>query len=59
MSMTRFATLCDQCGRRSEEYTHWPKCIACMDDVCTDCHIDKEIDERNETLCKRCARETS
>jgi hypothetical protein len=56
MSMVRFATLCDKCGKRSEEYTAWPTCKDCGDDVCTECDIDSERteDERNATLCPDC-----
>lgn len=37
MSMVRFATLCDKCGARSEEYTAWPHCRACHADLCPEC----------------------
>lgn len=58
MSIVRFATLCDkaECGKRSEEYTSWPTCRQCQDDVCKECQVpgsDTE-DERNEALCKAC-----
>lgn len=56
MSMVRFATLCDKCGRRSEEYSAWPSCKDCMEDACPDCDIESERsgDERNHTLCHDC-----
>jgi len=37
MSIVRFATLCDRCGSRSEEYTAWAICRECSDDVCPNC----------------------
>lgn len=56
MSTVRFATLCDKCGRRSEEYSSWPGCSECLADVCSDCDIpgERTEDERNQTLCKLC-----
>jgi hypothetical protein len=56
MSMVRFATKCDKCGRRSEEYTSWPSCKDCGEDICPDCDIDSERteDESNKTLCLDC-----
>jgi hypothetical protein len=32
--MVRFATLCDTCQARSEEYTCWPTCRECDQHVC-------------------------
>ena len=54
--MVRFATLCDKCKRRSEEYTSWPTCAECLDDVCDQCDVPSERteDERGETLCQGC-----
>jgi hypothetical protein len=37
MVMVRFATKCDRCGKRSEEYTSWPSCRECLNDTCPDC----------------------
>lgn len=56
MSMVRFATLCDRCGRRSEEYTSWPTCEACERDICDrcDCPSERTEDERGQTLCVDC-----
>lgn len=61
MSMVRFATLCDKCGARSEEYTSWPSCKDCQTHVCPDCDIDSERteDENHKTLCLRCRIERS
>ena len=56
MSTVRFATLCDKCKRRSEEYTSWPRCTECGDDICSncDCPLARSEDERHETLCTDC-----
>lgn len=55
--MVRFATLCDRCKARSEEYTEWPSCKECMEHICPKCDVPNERteDERNETLCKQCS----
>lgn len=37
MTMVRFATACNLCGKRSEEYTAWPTCRDCDAHVCPDC----------------------
>lgn len=54
--MVKFATLCDKCARRSEEYSSWPLCIGCLEHICSDCDCPSERteDERNETLCQGC-----
>lgn len=56
MSMVRFATLCDKCGARSEEYSSWPWCKDCMRDICPACDIESERtdDESHKTLCLDC-----
>ena len=56
MSMVMFATLCDRCTKRSEEYTSWPTCKDCGEHICESCDIASERtqDERNETLCFEC-----
>ena len=57
--MVRFATLCDKCKRRSEEYTAWPHCAECLQDICSNCDIasKRTEDERNATLCLDCLNE--
>ena len=58
MSMVRFATTCDVCRERSEEYAKWPSCVECGDDVCPK-HMEEESldEETNECLCIACAEE--
>ena len=59
MSMVRFATLCDKCGRRSwPEYTAWASCIECKEDtfdLCDDPEMRTD-DESHKTQCNDCAR---
>lgn len=59
MSMVRFATLCDKCKWKSEEYTSWPSCKDCLEDICPYCDIPeaRTEDERGQTLCKECSEE--
>jgi NMD protein affecting ribosome stability and mRNA decay len=59
MATVPFATLCDRCGRRSEEYTSWPSCRDCLDDICPDCDVASERteDEAHSTQCRGCAAE--
>lgn len=54
-----FATKCDTCGKRSAEYSTWPTCSECMEHACPTCDIPakRTEDERDETLCKKCAAE--
>ena len=54
--MVRFATLCDRCQRRSEEYTAWPTCKECLEHICDRCDVAsaRTEDEHNETLCRNC-----
>ena len=35
--IVRFATTCDMCGARSEEYTAHPSCRECLRDICRLC----------------------
>lgn len=37
MSLVRFASLCDTCGRRSSEYEQWHRCRDCDDHACPYC----------------------
>lgn len=39
MAIVRFATVCDKCGARSIEYSHYPICRDCGDDVCSACDV--------------------
>jgi hypothetical protein len=56
MTMVRFATTCDHCGKRSEEYTAWPSCRDCLTDTCAECDVPSERteDEYNRTQCQVC-----
>ena len=54
MSMVRFAMLCDKCGSRSDEYTGWPHCRECGEDVCPACSTNPSEDERNLATCNEC-----
>lgn len=55
MSIVRFATLCDRCGKRSEEYSGWPTCECCVEDVCPDCYRADTLDEEhNRVTCLVC-----
>lgn len=56
MSLVPFAMLCDKCGSRSKEYTPWPCCKDCRDDVCPKCDVPSERseDEASKTLCRAC-----
>lgn len=53
MSMVMFATICDPCGKRSEEYSAFPSCRTCMEDVCPDCSTNID-DEHKRADCLRC-----
>ncbi len=60
--MVRFATTCDRCKARSDEYTAWPSCRECGDDICPGCAVDGTLDygdgERGDrVLCRQCAAE--
>jgi hypothetical protein len=56
MTMVRFATTCDHCGKRSEEYTAWPSCRNCLSDTCSACDVptERSEDECNYTQCRIC-----
>lgn len=55
----RFATLCDRCRARSDEYSSWPMCRECMDDICPSCAAPHSLstgdgERRDSVLCKSC-----
>lgn len=55
MAMVRFATLCDRCKSRSEEYTAWPECKICMEHICPNCDLEHQrVDNEGvkTTLCR-------
>ncbi len=60
--MVRFATTCDHCQARSEEYTAWPSCRECMEDTCYTCAaqgtlIEADLDQPETVLCQSCQAE--
>lgn len=69
MTAVRFATTCDRCGARSEEYTAWPSCRVCQSDTCPacardgseqseDCRYGEYGDgERETVICRECEAE--
>ncbi len=58
MSLVKFACICDKCDARGPEYTMFPHCRECGDQVCPACDIEGERDEETgKTLCKSCAPE--
>lgn len=64
MAMVRFATTCDTCGTRSEEYTAWPTCEICLNHICAACYVwDSYVSGEGEgpdmCVCKKCERERS
>jgi hypothetical protein len=58
MSLVRFATICDHCARRSDEYARWPICRDCLADTCPDCMAaGTEDQETGKCYCKGCVEE--
>lgn len=60
MSLVRFATTCDKCGERSQEYTTWPDCVECGDDLCPKCQVPGSLKEGDgerpdKAMCNECA----
>jgi ribosomal protein S14 len=57
MSIVRFASVCDECGKRGEEYKAFPACRECLRDICPSCQVagtlEQDVD-RNDCLCKVC-----
>lgn len=62
MAMVKFATTCDVCGDRSEEYTQWPSCRECGLHICPQ-HYKAEtvkgpdVDTPVTCVCHSCAAE--
>jgi hypothetical protein len=57
--IVRFATLCDNCGARSGEYTAWPECAECAADLCPACYVPRSLVEgdgerRDRVMCQTC-----
>jgi hypothetical protein len=64
MSYIRFATTCDHCGERSEEYTAWPECAECLADLCPNCYVPGSLVEgdgerRDRVMCHECKLEAT
>jgi len=60
MSVVMFAMLCDQCGKRSEEYGAWHTCVHCVEHTCGNCIVPgSDDDETGGAQCKRCAAEVT
>lgn len=59
MTMVRFATTCDRCTARSREYTAWPHCRECLEDICLTCMwpgtlIETDGESPETVLCRAC-----
>lgn len=56
MSRVMFHCICDQCKAPGEEYTFFPTCRECGDEVCLACATDVDADvDYYRCTCKRCA----
>lgn len=62
MATVRFASTCDApgCGRRSEEYTEWPRCRECFAHRCPEHQVagtltETDLDAPASCLCVPCA----
>lgn len=56
--MVRFATTCDECQKRSKEFTAWPTCRECWRNICPTCRWPGSLEENegvDTVLCKDCA----
>lgn len=53
MSTVRFASICDKCGAKSEEYSCFPSCNECLEDTCWECCQESD-DESLRCVCKEC-----
>jgi hypothetical protein len=52
MGIVRFASICDQCGKRGQEYQVFLHCRECGRDLCPE-HKDADYDDEENclTLC--------
>jgi len=56
MSVVRFSTICDECGKRGPEYQAFPHCRECGRDVCPACRsLDWDDPEKGTAICNGCA----
>lgn len=58
--LVRFACECDKCSKRSDEWTIWPSCTVCQEEICPDCQEPGTLREPDEgdwgkCVCKPCA----
>ena len=61
-AMVRFATTCDKCGKRSNEYEAWPSCRECGNHICPACSQPNSLktgdgDGPDTALCHGCLSE--
>lgn len=54
-----FATICDHCGFKTEEYGYLPSCRDCQDDICPTCAApntttDDDLDDPATYECRSC-----
>lgn len=55
MSIHRFRTDCDICGKKSAEYQAFPVCTECGRDICATHWVNDTHDpETNRVLCLEC-----
>lgn len=56
MSLVMFASVCDRCAMRGEEYRAFPTCRECGEDVCPACSTDHD-EETGSATCLRCEKD--
>lgn len=55
MTVARWTTICDQCGKHSQKYDVWPDCLECGDDICPDHVAPGTLDEEtSKCICTHC-----
>jgi len=53
MGIVKFASVCDECGKRGPEYEAFRFCRECGRDLCPEhSNHDWDEDEKNSTLCR-------
>jgi hypothetical protein len=58
MAAVRFCSACDVCGAASSEYSAFPTCIYCGDEVCiVHCAPGSADDETGRCVCIACEAE--
>lgn len=58
MGIVKFASICDLCGVRGEEYSMFPSCRDCGADVCPKCCTDHD-EEHGAATCNTCLAEVT